>query len=84
MSNERYTNMAHAPAVIGYILDEAISGWSYEEGAPFIGVLTLVQCGMFSTASEYLESLQGLTERQTVARDAIVERLNVMDAFKEG
>lgn len=83
MSNARFTNIAHSDTVLSLILDEVLKDYDSSSMLQYLPVLTLIKCGMFSTAIEYLNDLSTDDEELSKDRDTIVEILKKYDAFKE-
>lgn len=83
MSNARFTNIAHSDTVLSLILDDILKDYDSSSMLQYLPVLTLIKCGMFSTAIEYLKGLSTDDEKLTKDRDTIVEILKKYDAFKE-
>lgn len=85
MSNTaaRFTNIAHSDTVLSLILDEVLKDYDSTSMLQYLPVLTLIKCGMFSTAIEYLNSLSTDNEQLSNDRDTIVEILKKYDAFRE-
>lgn len=83
MSNARFTNIAHSDTVLSLILDDVLKDYDSSSMLQYLPVLTLIKCGMFSTAIEYLKSLSTDDEELSKDRDTIVEILKKYDAFKE-
>jgi hypothetical protein len=82
MSNARFTNLAHSDTVISIILDEVLKDYDATSMLQYLPVLTLIKCGMFSTAIEYLKGLSTDDEKLAEDRDVIVGILEKYDAFK--
>lgn len=82
-NNARFTNLGHSDAVISIILDEVLKDYDATSMLQYLPVLTLIQCGMFSTAIEYLNGLSTEDEKLAEDRDVIVRILEKYDAFKE-
>lgn len=82
-NNARFTNLAHSDVVISIILDEVLTDYDATSMLQYLPVLTLIKCGMFSTAIEYLNGLSTDDERLAEDRDLIVRVLEKYDAFKE-
>lgn len=82
-NDARFTNLAHADAVISIILDEVLKDYDSTSMLQYLPVLTLIKCGMFSTAIEYLNGLTTDDEKLAEDRDVIVRVLEKYDAFKE-
>lgn len=82
-NNARFTNLAHADTVISIILDEVLKDYDSTSMLQYLPVLTLIKCGMFSTAVEYLKGLSPDDEKLAEDRDVIVRVLEKYDAFKE-
>lgn len=83
MSNARFTNIAHSDTVLSLILDDVLKDYDSISMLQYLPVLTLIKCGMFSTAIEYLNSLSTDDKELSKDRDTIVEILKKYDAFKE-
>ena len=83
MSNARFTNIAHSDTVINIILDDILKDYDATSMLQYLPVLTMIKCGMFSTAAEYLNGLSTDNERLATDRDTIVRILEKYDAFKE-
>lgn len=83
MSNARFTNIAHSDTVLSLILDEVLKDYDSSSMLQYLPVLTLIKCGMFSTAIEYLNSLSTDDSELSKDRDTIVEILKKYDAFQE-
>lgn len=83
MSNARFTNIAHSDTVLSLILDDILKDYDATSMLQYLPVLTMIKCGMFSTATEYLNGLSTDNEQLSNDRDTIVEILKKYDAFKE-
>lgn len=79
--NERFTNLGHSDAVISIILDDVLKDYEAVSMLQYLPVLTLIKCGMFSTAVEYLKGLSTDDEKLSEDRDMIVRLLEKYDAF---
>lgn len=82
-TNARFTNLGHSNAVLSLILDDVLKDYDSSSMLQYLPVLTLIKCGMFSTAIEYLNGLSTDDEKLAKDRDTIVEILKKYDAFKE-
>lgn len=82
-TNARFTNIAHSDTVLSLILDEVLKDYDSSSMLQYLPVLTLIKCGMFSTAIEYLNGLSTDDEELSKDRDTIVEILKKYDAFQE-
>lgn len=83
MSNARFTNIAHSDTVLTLILDEVLKDYDSSSMLQYLPVLTLIKCGMFSTAIEYLNGLSTDDTELAKDRDTIVEILKKYDAFRQ-
>lgn len=81
-NNSRFTNLGHSDAVISIILDEILIDYDAVSMLQYLPVLTLIKCGMFSTAVEYLKGLSTDDEKLSEDRDVIVRVLEKYDAFE--
>ena len=81
--NARFTNIAHSDTVLSLILDEVLKDYDSSSMLQYLPVLTLIKCGMFSTAIEYLNGLSTDDSELSKDRDTIVDILKKYDAFKE-
>ena len=82
-TNARFTNIAHSDTVLSLILDEVLKDYDSSSMLQYLPVLTLIKCGMFSTAIEYLNGLSTDDTQLANDRDTIVEILKKYDAFRE-
>lgn len=82
-TNARFTNIAHSDTVLSLILDEVLKDYDSSSMLQYLPVLTLIKCGMFSTAIEYLNGLSTEDTELAKDRDTIVEILKKYDAFRE-
>lgn len=82
-TNARFTNIAHSDTILSLILDEVLKDYDSSSMLQYLPVLTLIKCGMFSTAIEYLNGLSTDDEELFKDRDTIVEILKKYDAFRE-
>lgn len=80
-NNARFTNLAHSDTVLSLILDEVLKDYDSTSMLQYLPVLTLIKCGMFSTAIEYLNGLTTDDTQLSKDRDTIVEILKKYDAF---
>lgn len=82
-TNARFTNIAHSDTVLSLILDEVLKDYDASSMLQYLPVLTLIKCGMFSTAIEYLNGLSTDDTELAKDRDTIVEILKIYDAFQQ-
>lgn len=83
MSNARFTNIAHSDTVIDIILDDILKDYDDTSMLQYLPTLTLIKCGMFSTAIKYLNGLSTDDTQLSKDRDTIVEILKKYDAFRQ-
>lgn len=81
--NARFTNIAHSDTVLSLILDEVLKDYDSTAMLQYLPTLTLIKCGMFSTAIEYLNGLSTDDTQLSKDRDTIVEILKKYDAFRQ-